>query len=59
MAFDKNDLDIKSMLEVKEWLEVYQSPHFNANNLLFPKIRIETSKLCGGSLNLPIKVKQK
>lgn len=49
------DGDIKNLGPV-DWIKVYQSPNLDGGDLLFPMINIESSKLCGGSLELPIKV---
>jgi hypothetical protein len=39
-----------------EWIKVYQSPKMEGNDVTFPIIKMESSKLCGGNMNFPIKM---
>ena len=39
-----------------DWIKVYQSPRMEGKNPVFPVIEMDSSKLCGGSLEYPIKV---
>lgn len=44
-----------SIIEPGGWVKVYESPALKQSQL-FPAVAIRSSKLCGGSLNLPIMV---
>ena len=43
----------------KDWVNVYQSPKMDGNDVTFPLITIDSMKLCGGSMNYPIKARER
>ena len=52
------DLESFKKLHIGDWIKVYQSPKMTMSSKMstFPYIKISSSKLCGGNMNLPIKV---
>lgn len=55
---ETGDTDITNFKQIHsgDWIKVYQSPKMMGSNCMFPYIKISSSKLCGGNMNLPIKV---
>jgi hypothetical protein len=55
---ENGDSDLKEFkkMHVGDWIKVYQSPKMKGKDAIFPYIKISSSKLCGGNMNLPIKV---
>lgn len=39
-----------------QWYKVWESPKYNSDSVMFPFVSIESGKLCGGDLRLPVKV---
>jgi hypothetical protein len=47
----------ENMLSSCQWVKVWQSPAMRGSNALFPVATFDSSKLCSGNMNLPVKVR--
>lgn len=55
LSNEDSSLDDLRNAHTGDWIKVYQSPRGKGKNATFPYVKIASSKLCGGNLNLPIK----
>ncbi len=47
----------ENMLKSCQWVKVWESPAMRGNNCVFPVANFDSSKLCSGNPNFPIRVK--